>query len=402
MKVTSRSTRGVGVKGLTLLFLFVVGCLLVYHFHWMLNFSRRIQRHDMARVAHDVNPGNGRRRQPRRSSSWPVGRTSLKPVSGLSDDTKDELIHVALSTDKRTFPGLLAAMRSTIVNTNEPEALRFYLIAAPDEVDIMFEAVECLLTNYKNPTKGNVSLGSSIHSYVIIPFNILDYDPDWKIAYRESADNTDRSAPNNYVRLYVHRMLRDPNVVGYPIPNKIVYLDTDVIVQGDVAQLYRSALTNNTYSVAMSKRSLPLSKYTIQFGHPELIKWNREHKGTEKEIKKTWPAYNNGISVMHLRRWEDQNVSANIKHWINANIEKRLYKYGFNPPFLLGLFNQVEELHPSWNIDGLGYLKKMPKRKLSNAKILHWTGPGKGWNEHGLYQQYWSPYNATTCLEGRI
>eukprot|EP01138_Halocafeteria_seosinensis_P000450 gb/GECG01000464.1/.p1 GENE.gb/GECG01000464.1/~~gb/GECG01000464.1/.p1 ORF type:complete len:385 (+),score=17.93 gb/GECG01000464.1/:1-1155(+) len=317
-------------------------------------------------------------------------------------DVYDNLLHIVFSTDNRTLPGLLAAVRSVIVNTKRSLLLRFYFIAKMHEGTQMRSALECMFNKYTNPNLRNISLGESIHSYRVIEFNITEYDPSFQIAYREASNLNDRSSPNNYARLYLHQMLRRPELVGYPLPNKVLCLDTDIIVQADVGELLQSSLVHTEYPVAMPSRAYRLNKYTIRFEHPILAEWNRRNKGTSKEIKRGWTAYNNGICIQHLQRWQDYNITRSIDFWIKANLREQLFSHSFNPPYLLGLLNRVEPLDRKWSTSALGYKTKITQKALDEGRILHWTGPSKPWEENGFYKHQWKPYHCEACLHRRF
>lgn len=313
-------------------------------------------------------------------------------------DIEGIYVHVVFSTDNRTIPGLLAAMRSVIVNTAQPERLRFYLIAAPLEKALMTSHVHCMLTQYIHP-KLDMKLEQAIHSYIVVEFNIWEYEPNWEIKYREvpAEGKADRSSPNNYVRLYLHRLLRRTELVGKPLPNKVIYFDTDVIVQGDVCDVYDKALVDNKYAVALSRRSMTLRDYTIDFDHPVLAQWNQVHKGTASEISPEWIAYNNGVCVIHLGRWEAYNLTEAVNFWVKANLEQQLFQFSFNPPFLLGILNRVEILPESWNIARLGIDKRIKRKDLAEGNVLHWTGKMKGWKKYGFYTYIWNSYGCDKC-----
>eukprot|EP01138_Halocafeteria_seosinensis_P014107 gb/GECG01014405.1/.p1 GENE.gb/GECG01014405.1/~~gb/GECG01014405.1/.p1 ORF type:complete len:381 (+),score=20.54 gb/GECG01014405.1/:1-1143(+) len=326
--------------------------------------------------------------------SDPSGTNELEPPAPRSASW---FTHVVLSSDNRTFPGVLAAMKSTIVNAKEPFALRFYVLCGVHEKEALDRLIQCMLTLYKHP-KLSRPLGQVISSYKIIEFNIKDYHPTWKIAYREHQNTSDRSAPNNYARLFLHEMLTRKEIVGALIPEKIVYLDTDVIVRGDIGELYRMALVNSSQPVAIPKRGIKLRNYRIVFGHPELVQWNRKYKGTPKEIDPELTAYNNGVYVQHLKRWKEQNVTSEILHWVDVNRRRKLYQFSFNPPFLLGLRGRVEPLPPEWNLLGFGDGVRHRREVLKKGKILHWTGTRKAWNKDGFSKSLWLPYHSPKCF----
>ena len=294
------------------------------------------------------------------------------------DTMENRYVNVVFSTDARTVIGLLAAMRSVIVNARRPSSLRFFIVTVPDNVHETREGVYCLMSNFNLSESNKTSLGESIHSYHVIPFDIYEFAPDWKIKYREPKHDSDRSSTTNYARLFLRSLLRK-TLKEHDIPNKIVYLDTDIIVQGDVGELYWRYLNSDSGSaVAIARRARTLSQYTIRFDHPALDEWNRRYANTSKQISPDWRAYNNGVCVMNLYLWEKFNISSEIQHWVCANMEQQLYDMSLNPPFLLGVRNRIDDIDAEWNLDSLGStFVKRNKTQIKQAKILHWTGKHK-------------------------
>lgn len=336
------------------------------------------------------------RHLPHRSSSTDVSALGYNHEYWSSRHALSGYTNVVFSSDNRTFAGLLAAMRSTIVNTNAPGALRFYLLCGVDEKLILEELVQCMLA-HKHP-KLLRPLRTVISTYQVLEFNIRDFEPFWEIGYREQSGTSDRSSPNNYARLYLHRLLTRREVVGPLIPEKIVYVDTDVIVLGDIRHLYHMALVNSTAPVAIPKRSRKLGRYAIRFDHPELVLWNSKYKGTAKEITRGLIAFNNGVYVQHLRRWKDQNITQEILYWVEINRKRKLYDFSFNPPFILGLRGRVEALPPEWNVLGFGDHVRSGRKFLTKAKIIHWTGRRKPWLKDGFNKRLWLPYHSPDCF----
>ena len=158
------------------------------------------------------------------------------------------------------------------------------------------------------------------------------------------------------------------------------------------------ALVNSDAPIAIPQRSLKLQNYRIFFGHPALQRWNKKYKGTAKEISPQLIAYNNGVYVQHLKRWEEENVTEEILHWVKANREKKLFEFSFNPPFLLGLRGRVESLRPQWNLLGFGDGVVQKNSILEKGEILHWTGTRKPWIPDGYFKHLWLPYHSPKCF----
>eukprot|EP01138_Halocafeteria_seosinensis_P016222 gb/GECG01016552.1/.p1 GENE.gb/GECG01016552.1/~~gb/GECG01016552.1/.p1 ORF type:complete len:429 (+),score=41.06 gb/GECG01016552.1/:1-1287(+) len=311
-----------------------------------------------------------------------------------------KLIHVVESDDGRTVQGLLASLRSAAVNCLQPHKLRFYILTLRHRHNIVDESVDCLMKTTYHPLT-NRTLEETIYGFLVLDFDIYEFNPKWQIAYREDDSLPDMSSTLNFARMYLHRFLRDKRRIPEPRPEQVISLDSDTIVLGDVAELYYRVFQGREKSkaVALAWRRLPLQRYKINFSHPILRDWQRRYFRQSKYIDPRSPAYNNGVSVQHLIRWDHQNLTENIEFWLQANLKEKLYSYGYNPPMLLGVMGSVERLPSSWNVDGLGY-KPIPKEILRRANVLHWTGASKPWNArmNESYRSIWESYNTPSCI----
>ncbi|CAE7234156.1 GLT8D1, partial [Symbiodinium pilosum] len=180
----------------------------------------------------------------------------------------------------------------------------------------------------------------------------------------------DLNAPHNFVRFYLAKWI--------PYAKRIVYLDTDVIVKGDVCELHDSVFQEG-YAVsgkvlaAVPRRHLPLSFYLKVFS-PRMPIW----------VPSSAPSFNAGVMVIDMRAWEELNVTGEVLSWARRNKDRDLWRHGSQPPLLLLLYDRVEWIEDIWNVDGLGHYGNRSAELIRKAKILHWTGPLKPWLGNGL------------------
>eukprot|EP01138_Halocafeteria_seosinensis_P015214 gb/GECG01015527.1/.p1 GENE.gb/GECG01015527.1/~~gb/GECG01015527.1/.p1 ORF type:complete len:360 (+),score=24.32 gb/GECG01015527.1/:1-1080(+) len=310
-----------------------------------------------------------------------------------------ELVNIVESDDGATVPGLLASLRSIITNCPSPWRLRIYILTLPSTHAYVRRSVECLMHRVSHP-RNNQSLGTNVYGYRVLTFDIKRFQPEWKIVYRERKNMPNMSTPLNFARMYLHRFLRDVHQGDVNTPEKVISLDSDTIVQQDITVLYDNTLVNNTKVVGLAYRKLPLRKYHVDFRHPYLTHW-REMFLEGGKINTASPAYNNGVVVQHLRRWEQQDITKRIERLLDANKHRQLYRFGYNAPMLLGVHGSVEEVSWVWNLDGIG-LKRRRKEDIEKACILHWTGPNKPWKARfdKPHRRLWEPYNCNACVGG--
>ncbi|CAE7665652.1 GLT8D2, partial [Symbiodinium sp. CCMP2456] len=99
----------------------------------------------------------------------------------------------------------------------------------------------------------------------------------------------DLNAPHNFVRFHLGKWI--------PYAQRIVYLDTDVIVKGDVCELHdsvfhQSHIVSGKVLAAVPRRHLPLSFYLKVFS-PRMPVW----------LPSSAPSFNAGVMVIDMRAW---------------------------------------------------------------------------------------------------
>ncbi|KAJ6880184.1 hypothetical protein NC652_033512 [Populus alba x Populus x berolinensis] len=79
-----------------------------------------------------------------------------------------------------------------------------------------------------------------------------------------------------------------------------------------------------------------------------------------------------------------QNYHKWLKHNLNFGME--LWQPGVHPPALLAFEGQVHPIDPSWHVGGLGYRPPQAHdiKMLSDAMVLHFSGPAKPWLDVGF------------------
>jgi len=195
----------------------------------------------------------------------------------------------------------------------------------------------------------------------------------------------DLNTPHNFVRFHLARWA-PPHIAP-----KFIYIDTDVIVNADICELHDGAFRNfskrctNCLSkpvlAAVPRPHLPISTY-LRTLSPQSVRW----------LPSFSQSFNAGVMVIDMVLWEQENVTDRVRELVQLNRAGRFWRHGSQPPLLMLLYDRVEWLDESWNIDGLGYKRGLRIDLLSKGKILHWTGPFKPWFGNGLYRELWTPF----------
>lgn len=152
--------------------------------------------------------------------------------------------------------------------------------------------------------------------------------------------------------------------------HKIIYLDSDVIVSDDIAELYNTDLKNNPIAMVIDIYSVRI------YNHPDY--------------------YNSGVIVMDVDMWKKEKITKKIITYFQENID--LFT-GKRPKYLAAdqdllnilLKDKTTTLPLKWNNLTNAYGPSL------NAKgIHHYIGPIKPWfftketeYAYHLYYEYW-------------
>eukprot|EP00435_Cladocopium_sp_Y103_P044130 s622_g12.t1 len=328
-------------------------------------------------------------------------------------------VHVALSGDGRHMEGLLAVIQSLILGELMPWGTKFaervcvHVFALQIELTGLLAAFRCSFQTrlQKDPCRWNLLEGPGENNFLIDGVAVVVHifreaeviTADLVVDEGVTAETGDLNAPHNFVRFYLgrwiraERRLRKSEMGMGEKSQKIIYLDTDVIVKGDVCELHDLAFSSRSEAVvaAVPRRHLPLSFYLKVFS-PKMPIW----------VPSSAPSFNAGVMVIDMKRWESWHefmlflrlfalleetpqeqlkVTEQVLLWASQNGPGRdLWRHGSQPPLLLLLYDRVEWIPDVWNVDGLGHGRGRSEDAIQDAKILHWTGPLKPWLSNGL------------------
>ena len=171
----------------------------------------------------------------------------------------------------------------------------------------------------------------------------------------------------SYFRLLLPELL--------PHLDRVIYLDSDLVVDGDLADVWRRS-TDHLLGSAVQDCCLP----TVGTALGALC----ERLGLVPDL----PYCNAGIMVMNLRRWRSDALSARALQVLAAHSE--------HLPFLdqdavnIVVAGQWDLLPQTWNVMTVGVqysrmkLPMSPEEMIRRAKVLHYTAARKPW--HATYR----------------
>jgi lipopolysaccharide biosynthesis glycosyltransferase len=165
--------------------------------------------------------------------------------------------------------------------------------------------------------------------------------------------------------------------------DKVLYLDVDILVRGDVGELYDTKLADYAFAGKRSRldgwSSLIDVITRISLSLPAQKAWalrRRAHMTGDL----TAPTYNAGILVMNLKKMRAENFVENNLYLVE---ELRL-----NDQDVMNFWSRgrAVALNDDWNY--------VPTQDFSaDPKIVHWAGPGKPWKQNfALYKGEFQGY----------
>ncbi|PKI66161.1 hypothetical protein CRG98_013414 [Punica granatum] len=273
-----------------------------------------------------------------------------------------------MTLDLAYLRGTMAAMLSALQHSSCPENLRFHFVAAAASSHL------CEVISSSFPYL----------SFEIYPFDSSSVSGHISTSVRSALDH-----PLNYARNYL------PDILPLCV-HRAVYLDSDVILVDDIANLASTPLGGNSVLAAPEYCNANLSNYfTPTFWSNPTLSLTFEGRGRK-------PCYfNTGVMVIDLVRWRQGDHTRRIVEWMELQKRMRIYELGSLPPFLLVFAGNIAPVDRRWNQHGLGgdnlwgLCRDLHPGPVS---LLHWSGKGKPWeridrNRPCPVDVLWAPYD---------
>jgi len=304
-----------------------------------------------------------------------------------------EIIHVELTTSAGSLGGAIAAINSVHLNTRH--AVRFHIFA-PDHNDVIQH-----LSNWISQTHLKEI------DFEIIPFNeslipsYLSSAPHPRAASPpETSSSSSSSICATFARLFTPSLLRLRP--GGDEIRKLIHLDDDVIVQGDVVNL-NNLTFDGRRKAAFANDCTGQPRHSLQ--HHLLSAFvNLANPAVKKlRIPPQTCAMNSGVYVVDVEDWVERDVTNLLLAWLAANHQAKGDIFDHQreighagPPMMLEYYNKYLELDPLWHVRGLGdpASERHSPHFLEKAHLLHFSGPVKPWGRLGqaMGQAIWDTY----------
>ena len=280
------------------------------------------------------------------------------------------LVHIAMTIDLDYLRGSLAAVHSVVKHTPCPENLFFHFIASDARLESKDDFARIVQSSFPSLRFKVYMFRESLVNNLISP------------SIRHALEN-----PLNYARSYLADLLEH-------CVERVIYLDSDVIVVDDIQRLWKVSLSGSRVIGAPEYCHANFTRYfSYEF-------WSSSEFSEVFAGKR--PCYfNTGVMVMDLVRWREGEYTRKIEKWMEIQKERRIYELGSLPPFLLVFGGDVEAIEHRWNQHGLGGDNVADSCRTLHpgpVSLLHWSGKGKPWARLDARKPcpldyLWAPYD---------
>lgn len=276
-------------------------------------------------------------------------------------------IELVFCLNKIICEPLLVTINSILTNSSNSELIRFNIAIPQGEKEF-----------FSSKIKQAFSHTNSI-------FRLREYSPSNDLKeyldskFKEKKPDRKTSRYMQYARLFLKDI--------FPDLGKVIYLDVDLIVLGDVGELFNKVKNfNQKYYLAAVPQSFSCLLY---FSNPFLIL---------DEICQFKQTFNSGVLLTDLSYW-DQTTYARLKYYLDLDRKHqyKLFQLGDETVLNLIFKQNYIPLPKEWNCCGYGnhklvtfFLKKHPRL----IKVIHWSGGHqKPWQSNQvIYRDLWASY----------
>ncbi|MDD3772988.1 MAG: glycosyltransferase, partial [Weeksellaceae bacterium] len=173
-----------------------------------------------------------------------------------------------------------------------------------------------------------------------------------------------------------------------PMHDKVIYLDSDMIVLKDLSELFETAIDNNYAAMVINSRT----------------------KNTPKEYQSRldmpvgMPYFNAGLMLINLYQWRKNAIEKKLFEWTKLNTNKIRWVDQDVINVVLGGF--IKEVPEIFNLQLTCYKDKETLAsfaKIEELAIIHYCGPTKPWNEKEMFlSEYFWRYAEASAFYDQI
>ncbi|XP_051932209.1 glycosyltransferase 8 domain-containing protein 1 [Hippocampus zosterae] len=297
----------------------------------------------------------------------------LSRVLGVDLERQGDEIPVVLTAAEERLGAAVAAMHSIYQNT---------------KANVVFTIVTM------NDTADHLKTWLSVPRLKSIKYKMVLFKPELLFGkISKNPQTIDAVKPLTFARYYLPLYLPDVE--------KAIYLDDDIIVQGDIKELYESSLKPG-HAAAFSDDCDSASAKGIIRGagaQNNYIGFLDFKKEAIKQLgmRANTCSFNPGVIVANLTEWKNMNITRQLEHWMELNTQDDLYSKTLaesitTPPLLIVFYKRHSTLDPMWHVRHLGTTgagNRYSPQFIKAAKLLHWNGHYKPWGRTSAFTYVW-------------
>ncbi|XP_041638777.1 glycosyltransferase 8 domain-containing protein 1 [Cheilinus undulatus] len=302
--------------------------------------------------------------------------SELSPDIKLELVRKGEEIPVLITAAEERLGAVVAAMNSVYQNS---------------KANVVFTIVTL------NDTADHLKMWLSKTKLEKINYKIVIFKPellDGKIS--KDPQTLEAVKPLTFARFYLPLYI--------PEAEKAIYLDDDVIVQGDIQDLFETHVKPG-HAAAFSDDCDSASAKGIVRGAGNQNNYIGFLDFKKEAIKKLGMrantcSFNPGVIIANLTEWRNQNITKQLEHWMELNAQEDLYSKTLaesitTPPLLIVFYKRHSSIDPMWHVRHLGTTgagNRYSPQFVKAAKLLHWNGHYKPWGRTSSFSDVWDKW----------
>ena len=238
-----------------------------------------------------------------------------------------EDVHVVVTGSSSHALGVVACVSSVFAQAADPGRVVAHVVVAAADAAVFDAALACAVGGERRwrvvPFDETSPLGARVAS---------------KISVRH-AKKQYLASIFNYARFYLGELLP-------AAATKVVWLDSDTIALGDVAELADAVLNGaDGPAVAAVPRERPVCGTFLNCSDAAAMAALRDRGVDAARLN----AFNAGVVVFHLPRWRRQGLTAAVEGWLELNRVTPVFALGTNPPLMLATNGAFERVSARWN-----------------------------------------------------
>lgn len=297
-----------------------------------------------------------------------------------SKEGGEDLVHVCLTTDDTDLRSAAVAIQSALASASDPSRLRFHLVVADELVTLFKEVIKNHLPDVPVDIRHSSALQKRIHSFISLR--------DTSRARRALA------SPFNFAPFYLHDFLAGSKKHKLNA-KRIIYIDTDSVVLGDLAELHDMDLQG--HPVAAVKDCSQRWEDYIDF---EVLQRLGFTSYTPQAC-----ITQRAVFVYDVQKWVKKDMTGKIEEWMDRYRKSKedLWFDGMAlPPWMLAVGDDYLALGEEWDCDDLGHESmSIPQSQLLRKNGFDYKAfktLGVQFSEYGRIQPYVATCSATAKL----